>query len=571
MKIQAIKSVYCGFSMVIMITACGPEGHNDSAPQHLALGQHIQQVLAEVPVGSFQEGETSSVCPLPDLAPSKVISIEEDQSDPLIDHDQDLKNLGTNLVVKGFFTSEEALFNFMNLVYGNIARALASYRRDLGVDDKAIFFLFKGGNVLRMVANGVFDLLSPDARDYLKKEYSDDFKRSDADFSVYIDELKLNGVDYDRVLAEVDEIIFRELNKIRDEFQTHPMRYFDFFKLKPDLAAQELGTYFDELGKLNAVADPNNPNWYQAKFNQLQILDGRAKPEPKCNFSGQYDYRNILVDSKMVRMKVTAKPSWVANSDNRTIEFNWGSDAHKTVKFFLLRSKAAFEVFYEKDGDIKRKPLMGELIDVSVPHRKDDRLRAFLDSFDKNVATYTLKSADNKKLSFKSYSLLGLAEDLQFIIFDAFLRPWKGGPKYGKRINRLFFLNIVEMIEQFGVGSSRINQYIDDVQEKIIRPLENLYPLSESSSQTVAQITADVVLISQTWKELGVANEFWQALAKFVDSRLINAPLEGDQSGFADFIATINKKLENAKHLQNMTPLKINVQEVYQVEMKNLL
>ena len=117
----------------------------------------------------FGNGEKSSICPLPNNAPSKTIFIQEDQGNPLEDADKDLKDLATDMVVNKFFTTKDSLLRFMKVVYENIDTALSDYRSSIGVDERAIFLLFKGGNVLRMVANELFELVSPEAKEFCKK------------------------------------------------------------------------------------------------------------------------------------------------------------------------------------------------------------------------------------------------------------------------------------------------------------------------------------------------------------------------------------------------------------------
>src|SRR5687768_15431151 len=113
-------------------------------------------------------------CPLPDVTPDRVI-IQNDPEEPLVDNNRELKDLGTEIVVKEFFKSKDSLFNFMKLTYETIDNALNDYKKKHDLDDRSMFFLFKGGNVMRIIANGVFAMLPPEARDLLQATYGDIF------------------------------------------------------------------------------------------------------------------------------------------------------------------------------------------------------------------------------------------------------------------------------------------------------------------------------------------------------------------------------------------------------------
>lgn len=522
--------------------------------------------------GQSEQAVEAESCPLPEAQPQVLLLDAGEPGDPLIDYDQDVKDIGTAFIVKNFFTTKASLFNFMKLVYGNLDQALAEYRTKLGIEDpRAISLIFKGGNVLRMVANEVFDLLTPKARKFLEKQYSDYFKRSDNDFSVYVDPDQLKeGQDYEKVFGEISDLVFNELNKIREEFKTNPEKYFDFFKLNSSSASKRLKATLAELSEIDAVKDENNPRWYQAKFKQMQLLDYRANPSPDCIFFGQHDFRTIPEGDKLARIKLTEKPDWIINTDNRTIQFPWGSDPNKLIKFFLVRLKVAFDIIFDHLGQIKRKTVLGELIDVSLLHKVS--LEDFFADYDKNVATYTLLSEDEQdKVDIKAYSPSYLAHDLEFILFDSFIRPWEGGPKYEKRMHRLFFLHIMELLKQYGLGSKELVDYVKDVKEGIMTPLANIDFASTDAVDMAGKIKEASEKLKTSYKNLPITLNFWDRLADLLKDRLIPSPKEGDKKGFDRFIEIIEENLDNIEKLGQMNKLEVPTEEIFNVEIDNLL
>jgi hypothetical protein len=507
-------------------------------------------------------------CPISDLSANEPMLIEKDNDQEVfIDENRDIKDFGTNIVVKSFFKTPDTLFNFLKLVYGNLDKVVSAYRSSQGLADDAIFLVFKGGNGLRMIANTVFDELPPIARDLLKEKYSPDFKRSDADFSVYINEKKLNNLDYDKVFTEVTSLLFAELDKIRAEFKANPAKYFNFFQFNKDFASSELTTYFNELNNLNSVKDDANETWYNAKFKQLQLLDMKANKDLNCKYEGNLDYRfEENKDKNIVGSSVSSKTDWIANSDNRTLEFPFGSSPDKITKFSLVRSKVIFEYTYEKNGVLQRRPIGGELIDVSLPHRNDATAPSFLDT-NNNVVKFSVVSENgDEEFDMKVYSIESLAHDLHGIIFNSFDRPWNGGHKYAKRLNRLMFFFITEMMGKYGLGSREAKEYASKLQEKVLEPLaSSMYPITEQSTELISNIKSNIVNIKINNPQMHIANTFLDSLGNLITD-LINNPLEGDVEGFKGFLESIKSSVVVASEIAHMPEFKtVDINKVNRV------
>ena len=126
---------------------------------------------------------------------------------------------------------------------------------------------------------------------------------------------------------------------------------------------------------------------------------------------------------------------------NQTLDF---SSSSGRIKFNLVRTKVNFNfIFQRPDGEKITKLIGGELIDVSIPHRLDNNLRHFYEEGpDRLIQQYRLNYGDNK-LEFLSYTYFYLAHDLEFILFKFVRKPWQT-PKYEKRLNRLFYLYVID-------------------------------------------------------------------------------------------------------------------------------
>lgn len=510
-------------------------------------------------------------CPLESLAPKeiKIKNATEEYQDP----SRNIKDFGTDFVVKEFFSNPKELYAFLSLVYKSLEEAIGDYTRKNNIDQNAAFLIFKGGNVLRMIANQFFTLLNPDLREMLKAEYAQYFKRSDADFSIIVDDHKLNGLDYDKVIGELVDLTYKTLANVRNEMQMNPYKYFNFFQLKPEIANDILQKHFAELQKIEALKDENNEEWYNVKFAQLQLLDNAANPELKCDYLGQIDYsydydpnsKNLIIGKNL-----SNKPNWIVNTVNKTLEWPSGLNPDNYISFILNRLKAMFKyVVLLPNGKVESKSIGAELVDVSFPLRKDFRLRNLLDNYNKLIEKYILIfEPTNEQLEIKSESIVGLTEDLHEIIFNSFLRPWLGA-KYEKRVNRTFFLSIVEAMTTFGSGSKELTKYTDDIEEKILQPLSMLYPLGDNSAALADDLKTASNQIAAEWKQMENLNHFWSALADLAND-LVKNPLDNDQEQINNLLQLIRNNLQVMRKMETMQPMIIDKNSLKEINMRSL-
>ncbi len=198
-------------------------------------------------------------------------------------------------------------------------------------------------------------------------------------------------------------------------------------------------------------------------------------------------------------------------------------------------------------------------------------MRPFLDGYDNNVAEYTIYKNATEKLTLKAYSLLDLAEDLQFIIFDSFKRPWKDpGGKYTKRVSRLFFLFNAESLGAYGLGAEEAREYIKEVRETILLPVKYIYPSTPETPEIVKYIIDSADALAQKYRGMPMANHFWQAFAKFIAGPITQDPQDGDQKGLEELTAAIENNLDIAMKLAEMSPVEIDLGTIYHADLKTL-
>jgi len=520
------------------------------------------QLPEDGPTCGFIDTEAPSPYSLPDD--------DDDEGSTFEDDSRDLKDLGTNFVNQVIFDTPGTLYNFLEEVYGKLDTLLAQYRLRHSLPDQSISILFKGGNVLRSIAQSYFQLLHPMYRDPLENEYGGYFTRSDSDFSIYIDPGLPN---YDQVLAEVTELAYGELNNIRSDFFANPELYFDFARFKKDYASGQLTPYLAQAQQVPALKNADNNTWYGANILQMELLNASATTAPACRYHGQFDWRYVRdpVTNAINATPLTTTRNWIFNSNNQTLEWPWPSDPSHRISFYLVRSKVAFEYVVEKEGKRENKIVGGELIDVSIPTRNDSSLQHFFDHYDDNVHDYTLFSVDGAKhQKIKAYSLAYLAEDLESILFDEVVRPWSSGPKYKKRLYRIFLLHIIDLLNKSADAEHQL-AYLSDAQH-LVTVLKALFANGSASQDVVLSARGSLDYLLEEWPDRGM-NSLWSKLVDLAQ-RMVDSPLNGDADEFNTFMNDyIQTNLDNAniKYTEEAGEPKVDLEQIYTVNVTQLL
>ena len=353
---------------------------------------------------------------------------KDGEENEFIDHRREFKDIGTSFVNNEFFIEEKSLFNFLNEINVEFKKGINNYISANKLGKYDIIFLFKGGNILRIITNEFFQEFPYESVKYLREYYKPYFKRSDADFSIYINpELKSR----EKIISDLSTIAYYIQVKLRKKFLLNPGKYFDYFNYSRTYQQGILDKYTELYQNAESLQNPENPIYYGKKVDDFLFLGGlhKEKYQGKVDTELKYNSKEQIVLSNITDKKL---PLFI--SDNRTLDFIRQNDF---VSFNLVRTKVNFNVIING----RNTNTDGELIDVSIP--KDESVFKFYENLMSNVAQYTMKLED-KELIFFSYSLDYLMHDLEFILFNDEEFPWNVR-KYTKRLNRLFLLYLTDM------------------------------------------------------------------------------------------------------------------------------
>ncbi len=376
----------------------------------------------------------------------KTFKMDEDPEDEI----KPLKTVATDIVVEQFFQTESTLYRFLNVVYSNFNEALKMYRDMKGIKENDLFFLYKGGNILRFVSHEFLKEIPASANEEIHKFYAPYFKRSDADFAIYISPYVDN---YDTVHYDMGLIAYLLQHRIRSIFLADPGRYFDFLRYSKEYKDKVLAEYFPKFNSVEGF-----------KFDNLSFLDSNSNKHDGNMYLTQPDFAiEFLNDTPSnvemagnfrmgTRANIYDSDSFMTVSHNDALTFYTGLNKDRKSHFTLVRTKIFFTLTRDDNSQIK---VGGELIDVGIDYTDDVKNVHLVENFKQSIADYEIDH-DECKLKFKSYTIDHLVYDLEEILFEKAKYPWFD-PKYNKRINRLFYFYFVDIFMKISNGDDRLD------------------------------------------------------------------------------------------------------------------
>jgi hypothetical protein len=384
-----------------------------------------------------------------------------------LDKKKEVQGILTEFVVNEFFPQAENTKEFIKLVYGTFNNALNLYKQKKGINDSDIFFVYKGGNILRFVGYEVMHELGGRVADEIEKNYKDAFKKSDADFSIYINP---NISNYDLIYNDMNLLAYLLQDKLRDEFYKDMGKYFVFYKLNDQEKKNIIIKYVEKLNQTETI---KNNVLGKGKIKAI-VLDG-----PISNVENYKDIKymtdpDFFTDFNKYNNRITEKVDLKSGnggmriSSNQTLEF---VKQGQTIKFSLVRTKIVFNTYFESSGFNELNiPMMlgGELIDVSLPHKNDSSIPHYFEHLNNNVTEYKI----GDELTFKAPSLTYLVEDLEKILFADSDYPWDDS-KYMKRLRRVLFMYYCMLLVNKNLGTQEKIIWLKYVKDNIFGKLLN--------------------------------------------------------------------------------------------------
>jgi hypothetical protein len=423
------------------------------------------------------------VIPLPtEHIPSSYSSIE--QTTEYNDDNRGLKDTFTDFVNDVILNDENSLFNFLYIVTELFQDAISIYKLKKGLKENDIFFILKGGNVLRFVAKNFILNISGGTADILLDFYGKYFKRSDADFSIIINpEL----ADYENIFNDMSLLTYNLLKHIQSIFEINKTRFFEWYKYDDAEKQVLLNDLYNEVLEFDLS---KNDTWKDRKITGLAFeniytsggLQYMNPPDVAVRFKERF---NLNTDTLLWSIDNTNHE--IYTSYNEALSFM----KDRLIKFNLIRAKYGFSVHYY-DQSAKKNDVItigGELIDISIGHRDDKSVSKFYKSVKQNISLFELNISDTRLFKFRSYSLIYLFKDIYRILFIDVPYPWNDA-KYVKRLNRLFYIGYIDLFTKFQDNKKRMD-YLNLLLQ-ILLAVEKLL-IDEHISKTESSIVRESI------------------------------------------------------------------------------
>ena len=464
-----------------------------------------------------------------------------------VDTSREFKGLVTDVVVNNYVTTKENLFRFMKLVVSTFEDALTLYAERKNVKSSDLVFVYKGGNVMRLLANEFLIELPGTASREINEFYKNYFKRSDADFAIYINP---NLSQYETIFAELTYISFLLQQKIRQHFIQHPTYFFEFDKYNDEAKREILKNLLSEFNKAKSLENEENEDYFGAKFVSVNHRGMTVCENENEVCPGNYDNigkKDTLVEftdvsetgsetgsetKDVVVYNISDEMNYIYVQSNAALKF---SDAAGFLRYFnLTRTKINFNATYvdRNEKEITRS-YGGELIDVSLAHKEGTGVEHFWKQQSEYLRKYTL-TYNNEQVSFNAYSISYIVEDLEEVIYKQSERPWQD-KKYEKRVNRSFYFYFLDLFDKVPSNLERL---------EILNSLKTV--LLKINSDNPRRVIDDLDIISEKLhsKELLIKNLIKEII------RLYKAQ-ENDASEMNDFNAYKDLLIKNLDVIMN--------------------
>lgn len=392
-----------------------------------------------------------------DLDPT-VIYTNNDNDNDNNDENREYKNFCTDIVTN-YILDEKELYNLLYIIHTFYNDCIDYYIQKKNLKSDDIIFLFKGGNIFKIIANKFWSELPNKAMYKFIDIYKSYFKRSDLDFGIYVNpDLSMSIVEDITIISYKLQLLISEI------LLTHKEICFKWFKYNDKYKQEILQNLLLDINNTESLQNSSSI-YYNNKFTNIQFIDQSAINTNKKfnNQSNNYfkfendnikdlkNLSNISFNNQIIKQKINYNNdnSFMYNSINKALRIK--TTNNRLLKFYLTRIKITFNLHLEnKINGQNIISIGGELIDVSIG--KDETSANFYKNKQNYVDTITLTQNTGfyinsiKSFDLNIYSFQYLYEDLKFILIDTLYLPWED-LKYKKRLYRLFFLTFIDVLK----------------------------------------------------------------------------------------------------------------------------
>ena len=415
-------------------------------------------------------------------------------------------NLATSFVNNEYFKNNDTRLYFFSIVNDTFTKILKIYCNKMGISERDILFIYKGGNILRIIYTSYIKKLPKCSRDILKKDFDDNFKKSDMDFNISINPSLPN---FSKVHEDVRTITLLTLNLIRGYIGKESYFVTDYYKYIVVEKKRLLDKLLDDMSNASALKDSKSP-YFNFKAVGLQLDDlsvgtvvigstpfkrdliiKRDKnielttdtltyevdklSDEKMLYSDQNNNNSFKILKEFLNLMTQYKDfndKFMYASFNDALMFLTKNGLE--IKFDLLRIKTNIKLtLTSPTNELEAMNLGGEMIDIGISY-PDDNLKHFFENIRDKLHIYKYdppQIAAQREFpstgNFIGYNLKYAIEDLERILFKVAKFPWDDN-KYEKRLKRVVFLYYMSLL-----GDLKNISEVRKVIENVIKIFEN--------------------------------------------------------------------------------------------------
>ncbi len=328
------------------------------------------------------------------------------------------------------------------------------------------------------------------------------FKLSDIDFTIYINNNKFDKDTYEYIKENMSKITMIALYLIRhmtinNKILENGFNRYDNLNVLENLC-EKLKKLLEKTAEIEVNKNYKLKNIILGNINinkdkcEQSVIESKKKNyiviPRNLNTKNPNDYyiQDNIKDNSLLRSKNEAwdffnlftkviqnKYSEYFISANKNLDIKKGY-IDRSFELFRLRINSLFMFENEKDNNIIKVNVPGELIDISIPKfNNQHQLHFFKTGVQKNMEK--VKYTDNEYYSeLNLFSLENLIDDLEVIFFQDNFNIWND-KKYSKRVRRYFFAiftNYIKKQQENNNNELMKNKFIDDI-NKFLENIEN--------------------------------------------------------------------------------------------------
>jgi hypothetical protein len=454
---------------------------------------------------------------------------EQSQDQIMSEMIYNMKGVMTKFVTQNFFPHDQGPTAFLAYIIQMFNHFISEYiieynnKHKTPIEKDEIIFMYKGGNVVRMILLQYLKHLPSKIARNIDLDYGRYMSRSDADFQIMINP---NHPDYENIYVDMGYLSYNVLELIKQEFeqQLYTGTYFTYPKLSPNVKEQILGRYFGDLEAVIAASNRKGGPLYAIDY--LICGDTVAKsPMPRISLK-EFPMGHQATESEWTAVSNprfhsfvfkfnpkkptsqrrnlfitpgsnTSTKVYVIGQQNKSIFYNslntaimYASELHPELvtQFTLARMKISVMTIFTSSTAAKECGYIsvpGELIDVAIPHRKSYELHHLMGHSRENkipshITPYVFQDA-NYSFNFNTYTTQALLENFEKMLFVEHATPWSE-KKYEKHLVRYMMLTFFESLSSTKLVD--LSMYLNNFMRKILmhREIEIEHQIPEYGS-----------------------------------------------------------------------------------------